>query len=74
LSRAIRGGPAYWLCGFRFGAIAPTLVAWFVVAPLRGLPVANGFVPGSMIVGPLVNGAFGFGTLMLAYLLGVVRR
>src|SRR4051812_23490376 len=28
-----------------FGAIAPTLVAWFVVAPLKGQPVAGGFKP-----------------------------
>jgi hypothetical protein len=45
-----------------FGAIFPTLVAWFIVAPLKGQPVAAGFVPAAMLVGPLVNAAWGLGT------------
>lgn len=45
-----------------FGAVFPTLVAWFLVAPLKGLPVAAGFVPTAMAVGPIVNGAWGLGT------------
>jgi hypothetical protein len=44
-----------------FGAIFPTLVAWFVVAPLKGQPVAAGFVPMAMMVGPIVNAAWGLG-------------
>src|SRR3954453_21830054 len=31
-----------WLAGLVFGAIAPTLVGWFLVAPLRGQPMAQG--------------------------------
>jgi hypothetical protein len=46
-----------------FGAILPTLVAWFVVAPLKGDPVAGGFAsPMAMLVGPIVNAAWGLGT------------
>jgi hypothetical protein len=45
-----------------FGAIFPTLVAWFVVAPLRGQPMAGGFAPMAMLIGPIVNGAWGLGT------------
>ncbi|HEY5899667.1 MAG TPA: hypothetical protein VIV54_19030 [Burkholderiales bacterium] len=45
-----------------FGALLPTLVAWFVVAPLKGQPIAAGFVPMAMLVGPIVNAAWGFGT------------
>jgi hypothetical protein len=44
-----------------FGAIAPTLVAWFVVAPLKGAAMAGGFKPAAMMVGPIVNGAWGLG-------------
>ncbi len=36
-------GAGYWLAGLLFGAIAPTLVAWFVVLPLKGLPPGGGF-------------------------------
>lgn len=45
-----------------FGAIFPTLVAWFVVAPLKGQPMAAGFEPARMAIGPIVNGAWGLGT------------
>ena len=53
-----------------FGAIAPTLVAWFVVAPLKGQPVAAGWVPAAMAVGPIVNAAWGLGTGVGLYLFG----
>src|SRR3546814_19529065 len=58
-------GAGYWIAALLFGAIFPTLVAWFVVAPLKGQPVAGGFVPGRMMIGPLVNGAWGIGTAIL---------
>ena len=45
-----------------FGAVFPTLVAWFIVAPLKGQPVAAGFVPAAMMIGPIVNAAWGLGT------------
>jgi hypothetical protein len=45
-----------------FGAVFPTLVAWFLVAPLKGQPMAAGFVPMAMAIGPIVNGAWGLGT------------
>ena len=45
-----------------FGAVLPTLVAWFVVAPLKGASVAAGWVPAAMLIGPIVNAAWGFGT------------
>ncbi|HYC45623.1 MAG TPA: hypothetical protein VED01_09080, partial [Burkholderiales bacterium] len=55
-------GAAYWLAAFAFGAILPTLVAWFVVAPLKGQPMAGGWQMSRMLVGPIINGAWGFGT------------
>jgi len=45
-----------------FGALFPTLVAWFIVAPLKGQPVAAGLAPAAMLVGPIVNAAWGLGT------------
>lgn len=45
-----------------FGAILPTLVAWTVVASLKGQPLFAGVVPKAMAVGLLVNGAWGLGT------------
>src|SRR5262245_26094698 len=57
-----------------FGAIFPTLVAWFVVAPLKGQPMAAGFVPAAMLIGPIVNGAWGLGTGIGLALFGRSRR
>jgi hypothetical protein len=53
-----------WLAGFVFGAIGPTLVGWFVVAPLRGQPIAQGFNPARIWAGPVINGMFGLGTAL----------
>ena len=58
-----------WLIGFVFGAIAPTLVGWFVVAPLKGQPMAQGFIPARMWAGPVINGMFGLGTAVFYDLL-----
>ena len=58
-------GARYWIYAFLFGAIFPTLVAWFVVAPLKGLPAAGGWNPNRMLTGMLVNGAWGIGTALL---------
>ncbi|HEY9606991.1 MAG TPA: hypothetical protein V6C85_35610 [Allocoleopsis sp.] len=65
----------YWVTALIFGAIAPTLVAWFVVAPLKNQPIAGGFQPASMLTGLLVNGAWGIGTaLLLALLLKLIAN
>jgi hypothetical protein len=58
----------FLLVGLLFGAVLPTLVAWFVVAPLKGMPAAGGWKPAAMMVGPLVNGAWGLGTALLLWL------
>jgi len=56
-----------------FGAVFPTVVAWFIVAPLKGQPVAAGFAPAAMMIGPIVNAAWGLGTGIGLALLGRPR-
>jgi hypothetical protein len=63
------GSGGYWVAAFAFGALALTLVAWFVVSPLKGRPVAAGWQPVAMVTGLLVNGAWGIGTALLLRLL-----
>ena len=59
-----------WLLGLGLGLLA-TLVLWFVVAPLKGQPVAGGFVPARMLVTVLIHGAWGIGVgLLLPLLMG----
>ncbi len=57
-------GPAYWLLAFAFGAALPTLVAWLVVPPLKGLPI-RGFDIHRILVGVVVNGAWGLATALV---------
>jgi hypothetical protein len=63
LRRYDEGAP-YWIGALLFGIVLPTLVAWFIVAPLKGQPIGNGFHGASVAVGPLVNGAWGIGTAL----------
>jgi hypothetical protein len=63
-------GPALVFASIAFGAILPTLVAWFVVAPLKGQPMAGGFAPAAMATGLIVNAAWGLGTGVILLLFG----
>lgn len=58
-------GGNYLLAGLIFGAVFPTLVFWFVVAPLKGMPLGGGFSWPGIVIGPIVNGAWGLGTALL---------
>ena len=57
-----------------FGMVFPTLVAWFVVAPIKGLPMAGGLKVNNMITGLCVNAAWGLGTGILLALYRRSRR
>ena len=45
-----------------FGALLPSLVAWTVVAAVKGQPLFAGGAPKGIAVGLLVNAAWGLGT------------
>lgn len=57
-------GVAYWSCAVAFGAVFPSFVAWFVVLPLKHLPVAGGWHLHGIITALLINAAWGFGTAL----------
>jgi hypothetical protein len=60
-----RGFPrraGYWIAAFLFGAVLPSLIALFVVLPLKGQPVAGGWRPDLWLRAFLINGAWGIGT------------
>jgi hypothetical protein len=63
-------GARLLLAALVFGASLPTLIAWFLVAPLKGQPVAGGFAPAAMAVAVMVNAAWGLGTGLGLALLG----
>ena len=51
--------------GFTFGVLGPVLASWFVVAPLKGIPMAAGWVPQRMLASILINGCWGIGLALL---------
>lgn len=57
-------GAGYWLLAFVFGALLPSLVAWFVVAPIKtgGIPR---FTFDRVLVAVLLNGAWGLATAVV---------
>ena len=61
-------GPMYYVAAFLFGAIAPVLVLWFIALPLKGVPIAAGWKPMTMLFHVIMHGCFGLGVgLLLTY-------
>ena len=56
-------GTKFWIIALVFGAIAPTLVAGLVVAPLKGMPVGGNSK--LLVVGLIVNGVWGLVSALL---------
>ena len=59
----------YWITAFLFGAVLPSLVALFIVAPLKGRPVAGGWELAVLMTAFLINGMWGLGTAVFLKLL-----
>ncbi len=57
-----------WVCGLVLGVIA-ALVGMFIVAPLKGNPIAAGWHAWPMARSVLVNGFWGFGVAVILPLL-----
>ena len=62
-------GALYWIAAIVFGAVLPTLVAGFIVAPIKGQPIAGGGDPAALMTGVIVNGAWGLGTALFLWLM-----
>jgi hypothetical protein len=67
-------GGALVLAGMGFGGLVLSVVAWFVVAPIKGQPIAAGAVPMAMAAAVIANAAWGFGTALGLELFGRPRR
>lgn len=60
-------GGRFWTIALAFGAIVPTLVAGFIVAPLKGQPAGGN--TRMAITGFVINAAWALGTAVLARML-----
>jgi len=72
----IRGaaGPMHWLLAIVLGAVLPTIVAFLVVLPLKGMPVGGGWKPDLLIGALLLNGAWGVGVALFMRLFSASTR
>lgn len=64
-------GMSYWAAWIVVGGVALTLVAFFIVPLLKGAPMQA--MGPRFLIGLAVNGAWGFGTALILWLLGAVR-
>lgn len=70
-----RPASAFWIAALAFGALLPSLFAWFIVEPMKGLPLAWGGDPVRLGVALVTNGAWGIGTAAVyRFLRGVWSR
>jgi hypothetical protein len=53
------------ILGFVFGVLGAMLVSWFVVAPIKGNPIAAGWVPLRMLASILIIGFWGIGLALI---------
>jgi len=65
--------PGYWPGAVLFGAFLPSLVAWLVVLPLKGMPAGGGWQLPMIATGLLINGIWGFGVALILKLLAAVK-
>ena len=54
-----------WLLGLCLGLVAAS-VGWFVVAPIKGLPIAGGWIAANMARSVAINGFWGIGVGIIA--------
>lgn len=64
LIRTSRGG-AHWGKALAIGALGPSLLAWFVVMPIKGMGFAGGWDPSIVGGSLLLNGTWGLGVALL---------
>lgn len=74
LDRRFPGDLGYWIIAFLFGAILPSLVALFIVFPLKGLPLAGGWKASVLVTVLLINGVWGVGTGILLKILSGLQH
>jgi len=65
VERYFPSGPLYYVCSFLFGILGPVMVLWFIVFPLKGLPIAAGLDPARMITQLIIHGCYGLGVGIL---------
>lgn len=63
-------GAMHWLLALALGAVLPSIVALFIVFPMKGMAMGGGYDPKIIIGALLLNGAWGLGVALLMKLMG----
>lgn len=58
-------GAMRWLLALVLGAVLPSIVALFVVFPMKGMAMGGGYDPKIIIGALLLNGAWGLGVALI---------
>lgn len=58
-------GARYWTLAVVLGALGPSIVAWCVVMPMKGMGIAGGGDPKIIVGALLLNAAWGLGLGLL---------
>ena len=69
LISGFRGG-RYWGTAAIIGALGPSLVAWFVVMPMKGMAAAGGGDPKIIFGALILNAAWGLGVALIMSVIG----
>jgi hypothetical protein len=70
----LRAAWTYYGAWTVLGAVLPSIVALFVVSPLKGAPIAGGWSPTMIGTALLLNGVWGFGVALLLRGFEIERR
>ncbi|ASJ72061.1 hypothetical protein [Granulosicoccus antarcticus] len=63
-------GTRYWLSAFLFGGIVTSVVALFIVVPMKGGPLGGGFAPALLLTVFIINGVWGIAAAWLFRVFG----
>ena len=66
-------GASYWTQAVVLGALGPSLVAWFVVMPMKGMGFAGGWDPKIIVGALMLNAAWGLGVALIMRLMNRAR-
>ncbi len=58
-------GAQHWIAAIAIGALGPSVIAWFVVMPLKGLGMMGGWDPKIFVGALILNAAWGVGVALI---------
>jgi hypothetical protein len=67
-------GITHWSLALILGAVLPSVVALFIVFPMKGMPMGGGYDPKLIVGALLLNGAWGLGVAFFMKMFGASAK